>query len=397
MNELVQEVKSGLESFKADANKTIGDQKSALDKLREQVEQIGKLDGVAKAEDVAQIRKDFDELAMKFNEGGIKEKTPQTFKGSFGAGINSIKEELSGLAKKGGKVDKTIELKDMDFDNFSAEALDILTTQTLPGVYANPWSQLWLRGIFPSASTTSSTIKYIQEDSEANEDNGAADIWDGSLPIADLINKPDVDFSFTDASADVYWIAGITRIKREMLDDISFLQSYIPQQLVYGKRGIFIRENAMILANLATNSVAYDGSKTLLVEQLIDAAYGQLLDNYHAPTHILMNHREALEIVFNKATGSGEYDLPAGVQVTPLGQLTIGGTPVIGLPQFSPGTAFVLDARQSLFVSRMEPEVRAFEQDRDNVPKNLITFRAEERATHLVFDPTSVVRIEAGS
>lgn len=397
LDELVKEVKSGLEAFKNDANKTIGEQKTALDAIREQVESLGKLDGVAKAADVEQIREDFDELAMKFKEGGAGEKKSQNFKGSFSKGIEAIKDDLSGFAKKGGKVDKTIELKDMDFDNFSAESLDILTSQTLPGVYANPWSQLWLRGIFPSASTTSSTIKYIQEDNEANEDNGTADIWDGSLPIADLINKPDVDFSFTDASADVYWIAGITRIKREMLDDISFLRSYIPQQLVYGKRGIFIRENTMILANLAANSVAYDGSKSVLIEQLIDAAYGQLLDNYHAPTHILMNHREALDIVFSKASGSGEYDLPAGVQVTPLGQLTIGGVPVIGLPQFAAGSAFVLDARQSLFVSRMEPEVRAFEQDRDNVPKNLITFRAEERATHLVFDPTSVVRVEQGS
>lgn len=342
------------------------------------------------------MQSQFDELATKFNEGGTKEK--KTFIKSFASAVETIKDELTGFSKKStSKLDKTIELKDMDFDNFSAESLDILTSQTLPGVYATPWSQLWLRGLFPNASTTSSTIKYIQEDAEANEDNGAADIWDGTLPIAELINKPEVDFSFTDESAEVYWIAGITRIKREMLDDIAFLRSYIPQQLVYGKRGIFIRENALILATMNNNSVVYDGDKTILVEQLIDAAFGQLLDNYHRPTHILMNHREALEIVFNKATGSGEYDIPAGVQVTPLGQLTIGGVPVIGLPQFQPGTAFALDARQSLFVSRMSPEVRFFEQDRDNVPKNLITIRAEERATHLVFDPTSIVKIQAGS
>lgn len=397
LDELVKEVKSGLETFKTDANKTIGEQKTALETLREQVENLGKLDGVAKAADVEQIRKDFDELAMKFNEGGA-EKKDHNFIKSFGNAVDSIKDELSGFSRKStSKLDKTIELKDMDFDNFSAEALDILTTQTLPGVYANPWSQLWLRGLFPNATTTSSTIKYIQEDNEANADNGAADIWDGSVPIAELINKPEVDFSFTDESAEVYWIAGITRIKREMLDDIAFLRSYIPQQLVYGKRGIFIRENTLILATMNSNSTAYDGSKTILVEQLIDAAFGQLLDNYHRPTHILMNHREALDIVFNKATSSGVYDLPAGVQVTPLGQLTIGGVPVIGLPQFAAGTAFVLDARQSLFVSRMSPEVRFFEQDRDNVPKNLITIRAEERATHLVFDPTSIIKVESGS
>lgn len=394
LNELILEVKSGLDAFKADANKTIDEQKSALQTLREQVDQIGKLDGVAKAADVEQIRKDFDELATKFNEDG-KEKGKVTFKAAFANSLDATKDRLASFAKKSTeKMDETIELKDMDFDNFSEGALDMLTSQTLPGVYANPWSQLWLRNIFPNATTQGSLIKYLQEDADANENNGAADIWDGSLPIDELLAKPDVDFSFTDKSAEVQWIAGVTRIKREMLDDIAFLRSYIPQQLVYGKRGILVRENTLILATMNSNSVAYNGSQTVLVEQLIDAAFGQLVDNYHQPTHIFMNNREALQIIFNKATGSGEYDLPAGVQVTPLGSLTIGGVPVIGLPQFAEGTAFVVDARQSLFVSRMSPEVRFFEQDRDNVVKNLITIRAEERAAHLVFDPSSIVKVE---
>lgn len=339
------------------------------------------------------MQKQFDELATKFSEGG-KEKDKVTFKAAFANSLEATKDRLASFAKKSTeKMDETIELKDMDFDNFSEGALDILTSQTLPGVYANPWSQLWLRNIFPNATTEAALIKYLQEDAEANEDNGAADIWDGSLPIDELLAKPDVDFSFTDKSAEVQWIAGVTRIKREMLDDIAFLRSYIPQQLVYGKRGILVRENTLILSTMNTNSVAYNGSQTVLVEQLIDAAFGQLVDNYHQPTHILMNNREALQIIFNKATGSGEYDLPAGVQVTPLGTLTIGGVPVIGLPQFAEGTAFVVDARQSLFVSRMSPEVRFFEQDRDNVIKNLITIRAEERAAHLVFDPSSIVKV----
>lgn len=394
LNELVQEVKSGLESFKTGANKDIQDQKSALQKLTEQVEQLGKLDGVAKAEDIEQIKKDFNTLAAKFNEGEFKAKEPVTLKKSFGAAIETVKEQLVGFSKKSTqKLGLSIEMKGMDFDNFTAGSLEVLTQQVLPGVYATPWSQMWLRNIFPNASTTSSTIKYIQEDAEANEDNGAADIWDGSLPIADLIAKPDVSWSFKDATADVQWIAGIVRLKREMLDDISFLRSYIPQQLIYGKRGIFIRENAMILSVMNSNSITYDGTKTLLVEKLADAVIAQMRDNYHNANYILMNNRDLADIIFMKASGSGEYDLPKVVQLSATGQLTIAGVPVIGLPQFLTGTAFVVDSSQSLFVSRMQPEVRFFEQDQDNVIKNLITVRGEERAAHLVFDPTSIIKV----
>lgn len=396
LESLVKEVKAGLETFKTNANNDIQTQKSAMETLKEQVEQLGKLDGVAKAADLEQIRKDFDELATKFNEGEFKQKERVTFKKSFSDAIDTIKNDLKGAVNKKG-LDKSIELKDMDFDNFSTEAVDILTTETRPGIYSNPWSQLWLRNIFPNASTSSSTIKYVQEDEDANADAGAADIWDGSATIEELLAKPDVAYNFNDASADVYWIAGIVRLKREMLDDMPFLRTYIPQQLIYGKRGIFIRENTLILATMNTNSVAYNGSKTILIEQIIDGI-AQLKDNYHAGTHILMNHRDANEILFNKATGSGEYDLPSNVvQISNTGELIIKGLPVIGLPQFESGTAFVLDARSSMFVNRMSPEVRFFEEDRDNVIKNLITIRAEERATQLVFDPTSIVKIDQGT
>lgn len=389
---LVQEVKTGLETFKTDANKTIQEQKTAFDELKKQVEELGKLDGMAKAEDIEMIKKDFAQLAIDMKEKGTTE--PVTFKKSFGGAIDTVKDQLAGFSKKSTqKLDLSIELKDMDFDNFTTEALDILTSQTLPGVYAKPWSQLWLRNIFPNASTTSSTIKYIQEDETKNATDGAADIWDGSLPIADLIAKPDVGYNFKDATADVQWIAGIVRIKREMLDDIAFLRSYIPQQLVYGKRGIFVRENTLILATMNTNSIAYDGAKTILVEKLADAIIGQMRDNYHNASYVLMNNRDLADIIFMKATGSGEYDLPKVVQMTATGDITIAGVPVIGLPQFAKGTAFVVDSSQSLFVSRMQPEVRFFEEDRDNVIKNLITIRGEERAAHLVFDPTSIIKV----
>lgn len=392
---LVQEVKTGLESFKTDANKTISEQKAAIDALSLQIDALGKLEGVAKTVDIEQVKKDFDTLAAQFNmlgKGGAKE---VTFVKSFGGAIDTVKDKLITLAKNSQKLDVSIEMKDMDFDNFSAGALDTLTSENLPGIYAPQWNQLWLRNIFPKASTTSSTIKYIQEDVDKNAlpAAGAADIWDGSLPLDELLAKPDLAYNFTNALAEVYTIAGIVRLKREMLDDITFLRSYIPQQMVTGKRGIYVRENTLILATMNANSIAYDGAKTLLIEKLADAIIGQMRDNYHNANYVLMNNRDLADLIFQKASGSGEYDLPKVVQLSATGQLTIAGIPVIGLPQFATGTAFVVDSTQSLFVSRMSPEVRFFEEDRDNVIKNLITIRGEERATHLVFDPSSIIKV----
>ncbi|WP_343321412.1 phage major capsid protein [Sphingobacterium multivorum] len=392
---LVQEVKTGLETFKTDANKTIQEQKTAIDDLVAKFSKIEEMGGLST--DLEALKKDFQTFVVEYKEGGKgKDKNVSDFKTSFGTMIMEGKDKFAGHAEKSTeKLDFNMELKDMDFDNFTAGAYDKLTSQLLPGIYATPWDQLWLRNILPNISTTSKTIDYLQENPTANATAGAAAIWDGEAAVAELLSKQEVDFNFEDKSAKVQWIAGITRIKREMLDDVNFLSTYIPQQLVYGKRGLFMAENAMILATLNANSTPYDngaGANAPLVEKVYDATQGQLKDNYHMPTHILMNNREALKILFNKATGSGEYDLPAGVVTFEGGILRIGGVPVIGLPQFTAGTFFAMDARQSLFASRLSPEVRFFEQDRDNVIKNLITVRAEERIATLVLDKTSIIK-----
>lgn len=401
LNELVTEVKTGLEAFKTDANKTIGEQKTALDALRDQVENLGKLDGVAKAADVEQIRKDFDELAMKFNESGSVGGNGKvvSFHDAFAKAVKDGEQTLKGIAsgkadQKTGRPGGSIELKDMSFSNFGTGAYEAITTETRPGVYQSPFNPVWLRNIVPNGSTSSEVIQYLREDGGS----GAAAVWDGRA--TPLVNKPEVQFDFELVSQNVEWIAAITRLPRQMLMDASFLNTYIPNQLLYGRRGILVAENTLIYNALtdAANSTAYDGTHTNPVEIIYDAALGQIRDNYFAATHILMNNRDVVNLIaLNKASTSGEYDLPPGLSAVINGQLTIGGIPVVGLPQLPAGEFIVLDSRATQFVSRLSPEVRFFEEDRDNVPKNLITVRAEERAAFLVFDSLAVITGSFGS
>src|SRR5699024_2605210 len=97
------------------------------------------------------------------------------------------------------------------------------------------------------------------------------------------------------------------------------------------------------------------------------------------------------EIALNKATGSGEYDLPPGLVNSVGDKLSIGGVPVVGTNDIPAGNFIALDGTQTAFVNRMSQEVRFSEEDRDNVPKNLITVRAEERAAVTVYDETAVI------
>src|SRR5699024_1501793 len=102
-----------------------------------------------------------------------------------------------------------------------------------------------------------------------------------------------------------------------------------------------------------------DGSQTGMINMIYDAAFGQLKDNRHNPTVILANNRDVVnEIALNKATGSGEYDLPPGLVNSVGDKLSIGGVPVVGTNDIPAGNFIALDGTQTAFVNRMSPEVR---------------------------------------
>src|SRR5690606_17808687 len=195
------------------------------------------------------------------------------------------------------------------------------------------------------------------------------------------VDKPDVTPNFVSATADVVWIAGMTDVPREMLQDVSFLSSYIPNNLIYSADGIFAAENKYIMDYIAANAVDFtrDADYPIGLEKVIAAAFGQLGSLYLQPTHILINNWDFLTyLAFNKAEGSGEYDQPGLTVEFINGQMTINKLIAVPVPDVEAGEAYVIAARESQFVTRMSPEVQVFDQHKDNVSKNLVTFRAEE-------------------
>ncbi len=171
-----------------------------------------------------------------------------------------------------------------------------------------------------------------------------------------------------------------------MLDDVKWLESFLR---TYMLKSLYKAENDQILngtgvspqlKGLMPQAEAYDGDYTLFVEQLVDSA-AQVNDNEHDANYILLNNRDAVKIALNKASGSGEYDLPPGTVGYVNGQLTIAGLNVVTLPtsQMARSNYLVGDFTATQLVTRLTPEIRFFEQNKDDVEKNMITIRIEER------------------
>ena len=390
--ELDKAIEEGRKSLNNDLQEKLSkmesEQKEAFKKdISEKMKEVTTKEDLEKR--LKEFQTQFDELATEMGKSNLEQNEKKGFFNNLG---NAMSDNLEGLKNLKEKRTSDLRIKapgDINITDFSGDSYSSQVTQSR-GLFEAPYSPIWLRNVLPNGTTDGSVIHYPR----ATGGTGSAGVWDGSGPIDDLPSKPGVGFTFEDVTETVDWIAGITRVKREMLDDVAWLRGFISRQLTVGPRGLFAAENAIILDALQDNSTAYDGDNTIPVEVIYEAAFGQLRDNYYNPTTILMSNRDVVNLIaLNKASGSGEYDLPPGTVAVINNQLMLGGVPVIGLPgtALASGEFIVFDRNATEFVTRMNPEVRFFEEDRDNVIKNLITIRAEERAAVLVYDTNAIV------
>lgn len=351
---------------------------------------------------LAKLNKDIEDLGVKFAKSEMFGGGGSGRKKSFTEAIGDVMKENEGQFKtiarsSQGTTNLSISIKaatdeNLDMSNFAGDTYEQLTTERR-GLYQAPFAPLWLRNLLPNASTTRDVIFYPRFTGVT----GKAGVWDGKPDIPNLVAKPGVKPNFDSVTENVKTIAGITRFKREMADDLPWLVPFIGQQLTTGEGGLFVAENEQIITTLDANSSAYEGEAgDIVLEQIYQAIIAQLPGHYLSANLVLMNSWDlAREVALNKASSSGLYNLPVGVVVTVGGFTTIAGVPVVGLPDavVPKGVSYVLDRNQTQFVSRMQPELRFFEQDRDNVELNLITARAEERIATLVFNTKAIVKI----
>ena len=250
-----------------------------------------------------------------------------------------------------------------------------------------PYERLWLGDILPSGTSTGTQLIYPKE----NGGEGGVAEWAETSGT----DKPEIDYDLTTVTNPFVWLAGHVIVDRSMLDDIPWLISYLQSKMLISLK---TAENAFIMnratTGLLAQATAYNGTYTAPVDRIVDAAWGQIVEqtfeNY-APTHVVMGPREAVKIGLNKATGSGEYDLPEGSVVFNNGKLTVGGLDVVPTSTIAANNFLALDARATQFVKRLQPELRMFE-DAALAKRNKIMFRIEERAALAVYNNSALVK-----
>lgn len=206
--------------------------------------------------------------------------------------------------------------------------------------------------------------------------------------------KTQRDYDLTQVIFTANYIAGFVRIAKQMLQDLPFMQTALPQMLL---RDFYKAENTIMYTALSTAATgSTTTSYTADVEQIIDWVAN--LEAADFPVNgIVINPKDWATILITHPTNAA-YSVPGGVVINPVtGGIMIAGIPVYKASFIPRDKVLLGDWTQAKRVVVDDLKVEFFEQDSDNVQRNLITVRVESREVLAIDRPDAFVFADLGN
>jgi hypothetical protein len=127
---------------------------------------------------------------------------------------------------------------------------------------------------------------------------------------------------------------------------------------------------------------------TVYAEKLIDYVANLGAGNF-AANGIVITFAEWATLL--KTTAGTGYGVPGGITISPNGTVMIAGIPVRPANWVATGKTLVGDWTQAAIAVADTLKVEFFEQDQDNVIKNMVTVRVEARECLVIEQPSAFV------
>lgn len=371
--------KKDLDDLKAIAEKALtskeleekqAEAKAWFDELNAKVVEINN-DIAAKGATVKQLQDEMQEFKAKrgrvYTPDGQEEvSTMQLLKDGFKENFDKIKEQANEP-----KAEHKFKIKNVG---------NMTAANNLTGsVVATYASQPALRGrqkvhfrdlvnVIPSAT---GLWKFYRQNTPVGEGS-----FDFQTTHAGVKNQ--LDYDFTEVTVTVDYLAGFVRIAKQMLQDLPFMQTFVSNELVEDYLRTEDLKFFMQIAGAATGNIS-NVTSTVTVEKIIQAI-ANLGDSDYDPNGIVVTNQVWAKILLTKPN---DYSLPAGnaVTVAANGDVSVLGIPVIKVKDTYIGANRVLigDWTKAAIIQTEGLNVNMYEQDSDNVQRNLITVKAEAR------------------
>ena len=226
---------------------------------------------------------------------------------------------------------------------------------------------------------------------KTGSEGGAAIQTEGS-------SKAQVDYDFTISEVTPKTIAAYAKISKQMLSRLTWLQSFVSTQMVNDllnveDTNLYDYAGSSAFAGLYESAATYTPSGTVTIASnrwdKLANSIAQLKALRFAPSAILVNPIDEMELLINKESGAG-YSHPSLLT----GQrISIAGVPVIATDIVTANTFHIGDfnkAAELLFEDNIMTEF-AYE-DGDNFTKNLVTVRVEESVALPIYYTTAMLK-----
>jgi len=337
--------------------------------------------------DKMQKRMDIIEMAAKKNAVDSK---PMDFK-------SAIKDAIDGGAidglRKGQSRASSFEVK-ADMTTGADYTGEVIAATRVPGFKYDPSNAVHVRQIVPVGTTNSDLIRYVKESAYTQ---GAAAKAEGAA-------LGQTDFNLTAETAPIETIGTYLRLSRQMMEDTEQLSSYIsarvPNKLMaveddqlLGGNGTApnlkgLRNSATIWSTGASGFGAADFANPQQFDVLI-TALNQVAKANYTSDGILLNPTDFHKILSLKDSDNRylKDQVYQGLQPTFM------GVPVRISTAMAEGEFIVGNFSQAAQIWQRENiSVEFFEQDSDNVQKNFITVRVQERLGFTTYLPNALCR-----
>jgi capsid protein len=203
--------------------------------------------------------------------------------------------------------------------------------------------------------------------------------------------KTALDYDLTEVTVTADYLAGYSRIAKQMLQDLPFLQSFVTNELVED----YLRtEDNKFFGLLYSAATGAAGASTVTAEKIIQTV-AALRENDQDPNGIIVTHAVWAKLLNTKPN---DYSVPGGITITADGQIAIAGIPVFPTVEANIGSNRMLigDFTKAAIIQTEGLNVKMYEQDQDNVIRNLITIVAEARVGLAILRPEGFTWTTAG-
>lgn len=198
--------------------------------------------------------------------------------------------------------------------------------------------------------------------------------------------KAQIDYALTEVTVTADYLAGFVRFAKQMAQDLPFLQNFIANELVEDYKRTESGTFLPTLCAAATGDTSVGGD-TVLAEKYIDYIANLMANDYN-PNAIITTAVNWGTILKTKPQN---YSIPGGVQISPDGTVLFVGIPLLAQNNMAAGKTLVGDFTKAALIQTEGLSVNFYEQDSDNVQRNLITAKVEARVGLAILRPDAFI------